>query len=400
MTRMAGWDTHGLPVEIEVEKELGSTASRTSRSSASRGSTRGAARASSRYQADWEQLSDRIGYWLDYANPYVTYSNEYIESVWWLLQRLHERDLLYRGHQILPYCPRCGTALSSHELAQGYEDVQDKSIYVTFPLADGSGRELVVWTTTPWTLPCNVAVAVHPELEYGEYERRRAACSSWRATRAAQVLGDGAARAARAVSRAPSSSGSATGGRSTWCRCRPTGSTASWCRRRSSPRRTAPASCTWRRRSAPTTTRRGSGTAWRSCGRSRPRHLPRHHVAGARGQARHRRRDQRLIIRRLKDARAACSATGVARAHVPALLALREQADLLRPRLVVRAHVRRARSGCSRATRRSTGIRPRSGRAGSASGWRTTSTGRSRATATGARRCRSGSAIATRRTSR
>ncbi len=122
-----------------------------------------------RYKEDWEQLSDRIGYWLDYEHPYITYSNDYVETVWWLLGRLHQRDLLYRGHRVLPYCPRCGTVLSSHELAQGYETVTTNSVYATFPLADGSGRELLVWTTTPWTLLSNVAVAVNPDLEYGEY---------------------------------------------------------------------------------------------------------------------------------------------------------------------------------------------------------------------------------------
>ena len=124
-----------------------------------------------RYKGEWEHLSDRIGYWLDYDAPYITYSNEYIETVWWLLHRLWEKELLYRGHRVLPYCPRCGTVLSSHELAQGYEEVRDKSIYVTFPLEDG--RELVVWTTTPWTLPSNVAAAVHPTLAYRTYASSR-----------------------------------------------------------------------------------------------------------------------------------------------------------------------------------------------------------------------------------
>src|SRR5256884_1732678 len=100
----------------------------------------------------------------------ISYTNEYIETVWWLLKRLHEKALLYRGHKVLPYCPRCGTALSSHELALGYDKVQTNSVYVTFPLANDPQRLLVIWTTTPWTLLANVAVAVHPDLEYGEYE--------------------------------------------------------------------------------------------------------------------------------------------------------------------------------------------------------------------------------------
>jgi isoleucyl-tRNA synthetase len=170
VTRIAGWDTHGLPVEIEVEKALGLTGGKKAIEAYGVEKFNALCRESVfRYKQDWEQLSDRIGYWLDYEHPYITYSNEYVETVWWLLHRLFERGLLYRGHRVLPYCPRCGTVLSSHELALGYEKIRDRSIYVTFPLEDGTGRELVVWTTTPWTLPSNVAVAVHPDLDYGVY---------------------------------------------------------------------------------------------------------------------------------------------------------------------------------------------------------------------------------------
>ena len=169
VTRIAGWDTHGLPVEIEIEKELKLAGKRDIEQFGVAEFNRRARASVFRYKEDWEQLSDRIGYWLDYEHPYITYSNDYIETVWWLLHRLRERDLLYRGHRVLPYCPRCGTVLSSHELAQGYQSVTTNSVYVTFPVADGSGRELLVWTTTPWTLLSNVAVAVHPDLEYGEY---------------------------------------------------------------------------------------------------------------------------------------------------------------------------------------------------------------------------------------
>ncbi|MBA2627371.1 MAG: isoleucine--tRNA ligase [Gemmatimonadales bacterium] len=169
VTRIAGWDTHGLPVEIEVEKELKLTGKRDIEQFGVAAFNARARESVFRYKAEWETLSDRIGYWLDYERPYVTYSNEYVETVWWLLRRLRERDLLYRGHRVLPYCPRCGTVLSSHELAQGYETVTTSSVYLTFPLADESGRELLVWTTTPWTLLSNVALAVNPELEYGEY---------------------------------------------------------------------------------------------------------------------------------------------------------------------------------------------------------------------------------------
>jgi isoleucyl-tRNA synthetase len=170
VTRIAGWDTHGLPVEIEVEKELKLNGKKEiERFGVAEFNAR--ARASVfKYQSDWETLSDRIGYWLDYEHPYVTCSKEYIETVWWLLRRLRERDLLYRGHRVLPYCPRCGTVLSSHELALGYEEVTTNSVYVTFPLADDPSRQLLIWTTTPWTLLSNVAVAASPDLEYGEYQ--------------------------------------------------------------------------------------------------------------------------------------------------------------------------------------------------------------------------------------
>jgi len=170
VTRIAGWDTHGLPVEIEVEKQLKINGKKEIEAYGVERFNRLCRDSVFKYKADWEALSDRIGYWLDYEHPYVTYSNPYIETVWWLLKKLHEKALLYRGHKVLPYCPRCGTALSSHEVAQGYETVQTNSVYVTFPLADDPKRQLVIWTTTPWTLLANVAVAVHPDLEYGEWE--------------------------------------------------------------------------------------------------------------------------------------------------------------------------------------------------------------------------------------
>jgi len=172
VTRIAGWDTHGLPVEIEVEKALNISGKREIEAYGIERFNKLCRESVFKYKTDWEALSDRIAYWLDYEHPYITYSNNYIETVWWLLKRLHEKSLLYRGHKVLPYCPRCGTALSSHELAQGYETEQTNSVYVTFPLQTRRGddpRNLVIWTTTPWTLLSNVAVAAHPDLEYGEY---------------------------------------------------------------------------------------------------------------------------------------------------------------------------------------------------------------------------------------
>ena len=170
VTRIAGWDTHGLPVEIEVEKTLGISGKKQIEAYGVEKFNQLCRENVFTYKTDWESLSERIGYWLDYEHPYITYTPEYIETVWWLLKRLYDKALLYRGHKVLPYCPRCGTALSSHELALGYEAVQTNSVFVTFALASDPKRQLVIWTTTPWTLLANVAVAVHPDLEYGEYD--------------------------------------------------------------------------------------------------------------------------------------------------------------------------------------------------------------------------------------
>ncbi len=176
VSRKAGWDTHGLPVEIEVEKQLGISGKQQIEALGVAEFNRLCRESVFKYRSDWERLSARIGYWLDYENPYVTFSNDYVESVWWALKTLFDKNLLYRGHKILPYCPRCGTALSSHELALGYQDVEDPSVYVALDLVDAqgapSGRRILVWTTTPWTLVSNAALAVHPDLEYVELRRR------------------------------------------------------------------------------------------------------------------------------------------------------------------------------------------------------------------------------------
>ncbi|HEX8829728.1 MAG TPA: class I tRNA ligase family protein, partial [Longimicrobium sp.] len=172
--RMAGWDTHGLPVEIEAEKKLGISGKREIEEIGIARFNEVCRESVLTYTDEWQRFSARIGYWLDYSKPYVTYHRDYIESVWWLLKQISDRGLFYRGHKILPYCPRCGTGLSSHEVAQGYKDVKDPSLYVMLPVLgpDGQpdGREFLVWTTTPWTLVSNVALAVHPELGYVEVE--------------------------------------------------------------------------------------------------------------------------------------------------------------------------------------------------------------------------------------
>src|SRR6478609_8456141 len=168
--RKAGWDCHGLPVEIEVEKQLGiSSKQEIEEYGIDKFNAR--CRASVfEYVEEWNRLTERIGFWIDLDDPYVTLDDDYIESVWWSLKRLWEDDRLYEGHKVVPYCPRCGTALSSHEVALGYKDVEDPSIYARFPLLDEDGSEagesLLVWTTTPWTLPGNVAVALAPDVTY------------------------------------------------------------------------------------------------------------------------------------------------------------------------------------------------------------------------------------------
>lgn len=178
VTRKAGWDTHGLPVEIEVEKSLGISGKRDIERIGVAEFNRLSRESVFRYRGDWERLSERIAFWLDYERPYVTYSHEYVESVWWALKTLHERQLLVQGHKILPYCPRCETALSSHEVAQGYKDVEDPSTYVALDLVDPASsirRRILVWTTTPWTLVSNAALAVSPTLTYAEVQKKSGA---------------------------------------------------------------------------------------------------------------------------------------------------------------------------------------------------------------------------------
>ena len=190
VTRIAGWDTHGLPVEIEAQKQLGIADKREIEE-------RGIAWFNERckesvftYKDEWERFSERIGYWLDYSRPYVTFHAGYVESVWWILKQLAERGLLYRGHKVVPWCPADQTVLSSHELSLGYRDVEDPSLWVMLELLDGSGRHLLVWTTTPWTLVSNVALAVNPGIEYVEVDHRGRRLIVAR-SRAAALFGEG-----------------------------------------------------------------------------------------------------------------------------------------------------------------------------------------------------------------
>ncbi len=160
VSRRGGWDTHGLPVEIEVEKQLGFN---------------------SKHQIEeygidkFNELCRKsvftYAYWVDLQDAYVTYTNDYIESVWWILKNFWDKDLLFKGYKVVPYCPRCGTPLSDHEVALGYEDATDPSVFVRMPLVDKPDTSLLVWTTTPWTLPGNVAVVAHPDVDYVTIER-------------------------------------------------------------------------------------------------------------------------------------------------------------------------------------------------------------------------------------
>ncbi len=189
VSRKGGWDTHGLPVELEVEKELGLASKAAIERYGIAAFNKRCRTSVWKYQDEWERLTERIGFWLDLKDPYITYSNAYIETLWWILKRVWQKRLLYRGHKVVPWCTRCGTALSSHEMALGYKEITDQSVYVKFRLKltgkvrdgyviKGSAAQshtgalfslptyLVSWTTTPWTLPGNVALAVGKHIDY------------------------------------------------------------------------------------------------------------------------------------------------------------------------------------------------------------------------------------------
>jgi len=165
VVRKAGWDTHGLPVEIEVEHQLGLDGKDQIEHYGVAAFNEQCRKSVFKYLDEWLDFTKKLGFWLDLDDPYITFKNEYIESVWWILQQFWNQDMLFQGHKIVPYCPRCGTALSSHEVSQGYADVQDPSIYIKLKLVDEDAHFLV-WTTTPWTLISNVALAVGPDHDY------------------------------------------------------------------------------------------------------------------------------------------------------------------------------------------------------------------------------------------
>ncbi|MEK7117457.1 MAG: isoleucine--tRNA ligase [Patescibacteria group bacterium] len=173
--RKGGWDTHGLPVELQVEKQLGLKSKKEIEKYGIAEFNKKCKESVWQYKDIWEKFTERIGYWIDLKNPYITYENSYIESVWHILKEVNKKNLLYKDYKVVPWCPRCGTALSSHELAQGYENVKDLSVYVKFEVQDGQAlgttyvsknTYILAWTTTPWTLPGNVALAVGNDIEY------------------------------------------------------------------------------------------------------------------------------------------------------------------------------------------------------------------------------------------
>ena len=164
--RKAGWDTHGLPVELEVEKALGLDGKPQIEEYGIEPFIAECKKSVWKYLHEWEKMSEQVGYWVDMEHPYITYENSYIESEWWSLKQIHEKGLLYQGHKIVPYCPRCGTALSSHEVAQGYKNVKETSAFVRFRAKGEENLYLLAWTTTPWTLPSNLALCVNPRDTY------------------------------------------------------------------------------------------------------------------------------------------------------------------------------------------------------------------------------------------
>ncbi len=166
--RKAGWDTHGLPVELEIEKKLGITGKQGIEEYGVEKFIHECKDSVFTYSSMWKEMSESIGFWVDMDSPYVTYHNNYIESVWWALNQMWKKDLLYKGHKVMPYCPRCGTSLSSHEVAQGYKDVKESTAVTKFKVKGQENKYILAWTTTPWTLPSNVALAINKKYNYAE----------------------------------------------------------------------------------------------------------------------------------------------------------------------------------------------------------------------------------------
>src|SRR3989338_3163193 len=164
--RKGGWDTHGLPVEVQVEKALKLNSKKDILKYGVEKFNKECRDSVFSYIQEWVQMTKRMAYGIDLNKPYITLENEYIESVWWSLKELYAKRLLYEGHKVVPFCPRCETPLSSHEVSQGYKDVTDTTIVVKFKIKEKNNTYFLAWSTTPWTIPSNVALALHPEYEY------------------------------------------------------------------------------------------------------------------------------------------------------------------------------------------------------------------------------------------
>ncbi len=397
--RKAGWDCHGLPVELEVEKELGISSKEEIEKYGIAEFNAKCRESVFRYVEDWRELTERIGFWIDLDDPYVTLDNDYIESVWWALAKMWSDGRLYEGHKVVPYCPRCGTALSSHEVALGYHDVEDPSVYVKLPIREPApsdqipesplepGDQLLVWTTTPWTLISNAAVAAGKEIEYVRVRARG------RSARPCSRAGRGGARRGRRGPRPLPRRGpgrhllrAAVRLHHRLRRARPH-RPARRLRHHRGGHRPRPHSDRLRR------------------GRLPPRRAVRDQAAEPGPPRRHLRRadhglrrpsSSRRPIRRSSrhwNATAGCSAPRPTSTPTPTAGAATRPSSTTQRRAGTSAPPRFA-TGCSPATPRSTGIPSTSATGASANGSRTTSTGRSRATATGGRRCRSGNASA------
>lgn len=187
--RKGGWDTHGLPVELQVEKKLGLSSKKAIEDYGIAKFNQQCKESVWEYVDIWEKFTERIGYWVDQENPYVTYHNDYIESVWNVIKTANDKKLLYKDYKVIPWCPRCETALSSHELAQGYQDVKDLSVYVKFKVKNQENTYILAWTTTPWTLPGNVALAVGKDIEYTKFDGEDGNFYILASNRAHEVLG-------------------------------------------------------------------------------------------------------------------------------------------------------------------------------------------------------------------
>ena len=176
--RKGGWDTHGLPVEIEVQKQLNLMSNEEIEAYGMEAFNQKCKESVWTYEQAWREMSDRMAFWIDMEDPYVTFHDNYIESTWWSLKQMFDKGLLFRGHKVLPYCPQTGTSYSSHEVALGYKEVAEPSVFIKFKL-DDDDASVLAWTTTPWTLPGNVGLAVGPEVKYSRVRVTAAPSDSW-----------------------------------------------------------------------------------------------------------------------------------------------------------------------------------------------------------------------------